>query len=79
MPALSCCRASPGASAPRRREVDVRITPGVADITEALDTRRADLTISGHGRVPERLSLRELLRDRLVWVLPPTTRWPKSR
>jgi DNA-binding transcriptional LysR family regulator len=50
-------------------EVDVRITPGVADITEALDTGRVDLAISAYGRVPERLGLRELLRDRLVWVL----------
>jgi DNA-binding transcriptional LysR family regulator len=49
--------------------VDVRITPGVADIAEALDTGRVDLAISGYGRVPERLGLRELLRDRLVWVL----------
>ena len=49
--------------------VDIRITPGVADIAEALDTGRVDLAISGYGRVPERLGLRELLRDRLVWVL----------
>ena len=49
--------------------VDVRITPDVADIAEALDTGRVDLAISGYSRVPERLGLRELLRDRLVWVL----------
>lgn len=49
--------------------VNVRITSGVADIAEALDTGRVDLAISGYCRVPERLGLRELLRDRLVWVL----------
>ena len=49
--------------------VDVRITPGIEDIGEALDTGRVDLAISGYGRVPERLGLHELLRDRLVWVL----------
>lgn len=49
--------------------VEIRITPGVADIGEALDTGRVDLAISGYGRVPERLGLRVLLRDRLVWVL----------
>lgn len=49
--------------------VDVRIAPGVADIGEALDTGRVDLAISAYGRVPERLGLHVLLRDRLVWVL----------
>jgi len=49
--------------------VDVRITPDIANIAEALDTGRVDLAISGYGRVPERLGLRGLLRDRLVWVL----------
>ena len=49
--------------------VDVRITPGIADIAEALDTGRVDLAISAYRRVPERLGLCELLRDRLVWVL----------
>ncbi len=49
--------------------IDVRITPGVADIGEALDTGRVDLAISAYGRVPERLGLQVLLRDRLVWVL----------
>jgi len=49
--------------------VDVRITPNAADIAEALDTGRVDLAMSGYGRVPERLGLHGLLRDRLVWVL----------
>ncbi len=49
--------------------VEVRITPGVADIAEALDTGRVDLAISAYGRVPGRLGLHGLLRDRLVWVL----------
>ena len=49
--------------------IEIRITPGVADIGEALDTGRVDLAISAYGRVPERLGLHVLLRDRLVWVL----------
>ncbi len=49
--------------------VDVRITPNAADIAEALDSGRVDLAMSGYGRVPERLGLHGLLRDRLVWVL----------
>lgn len=49
--------------------VGVRITPCVGDIGEALDTGRVDLAISAYGRVPERLGLHVLLRDRLVWVL----------
>lgn len=49
--------------------VDIRITTGTANVTEALDTGRLDLAIAGYGRVPERLGLLELLRDRLVWVL----------
>jgi len=49
--------------------VEIRVTPGTTEVTEALDTGRLDLAIVGYGRVPERLGLRELLRDRLVWVL----------
>ncbi len=49
--------------------IDIRITPGTAEAMEALDTGRLDLAISAYGRVPERLGLHELLRDRLVWVL----------
>ena len=49
--------------------VDIRITPGPANITEALDTGRLDLAIAGYGRVPERLGLHQLLHDRLVWVM----------
>ncbi len=49
--------------------IEVRVTPGVADIAEALDTGRVDVAVSSYGRVPERLGLRALLRDRLVWVL----------
>lgn len=48
--------------------VDIRITPGTAKVTEALDSGRLDLAIAGYGRVPERLGLHELLHDRLVWV-----------
>jgi DNA-binding transcriptional LysR family regulator len=49
--------------------VELRITPGTADVAEALDTGRLDLAMAGYGRAPERLGIRELLRDRLVWVL----------
>ena len=70
--AYACAVLLPGVVGRIRAEapgVDVRITPGVADIAEALDTGRVDLAISAYGRVPERLGLRELLRERLVWVL----------
>ncbi len=49
--------------------VGLRISPNTGDVTEALDTERLDLAMAGYGRVPKRLGLRELLRDRLVWVL----------
>ncbi len=70
--AYACAVLLPGVVGRIRAEapgVDVRITPGVADTAEALDTGRVDLAISGYRRVPERLGLCELLRDRLVWVL----------
>ena len=49
--------------------VELRVLPGVTDVTEALDTGRLDFAMGGYGRVPDRLGLRELLRDRLVWAL----------
>ena len=70
--AYACAVLLPGVVGRIRAEapgISVRITPDVADVAEALDTGRVDLAISGYGRVPERLGLRELLRDRLVWVL----------
>ena len=70
--AYSCAVLLPGVVGRIRADapgVDIRITPGIEDVAEALDSGRVDLAISGYARVPERLGLRELLRDRLVWVL----------
>ncbi len=49
--------------------VEIRVSPDTTDVTEALDTGRLDLAMAGYGRAPERLGLRELLRDCLVWAL----------
>lgn len=49
--------------------VEIRVSQDTIDITEALDTGRLDLAIGGYSRAPERLGRRDLLHDRLVWVL----------
>jgi DNA-binding transcriptional LysR family regulator len=49
--------------------VEVRVSQDTLDVTEALETGRLDLAVGGYSRVPEHLGRRNLLHDRLVWVL----------
>ena len=53
----------------RAPSVELRVRPGVAGVTEALDTNRLDLLIASYRRVPERFAVQELLMERHVWAL----------
>ncbi len=49
--------------------VELRIKPGIAGATEALDTSRLDLAIASYRRVPDRFGVQDLLQERLVWAM----------
>lgn len=49
--------------------VELRIKPGLAGLTDALDAGRIDLAIARYRRVPERFGTQQLLTERLVWAV----------
>ena len=49
--------------------VEIRVSQDGIDIAEALDTGRLDLAMGSYSKVPGHLGRRDLLHDRLVWVL----------
>lgn len=49
--------------------VQLRIKPGIAGATDALDSNRLDLAIASYRRVPERFGAHDLLHERHVWAL----------
>lgn len=49
--------------------VELRIRPGLAGLTDALDAGRIDVAIASYRRVPERFGAQELLTERLVWAM----------
>ncbi len=49
--------------------VELRIKPGFAGATEALNSSRLDLAIASYRRVPERFGVQDLLQERLVWAM----------
>ena len=53
----------------RAPSVELRIKPGVAGVTDALDSGRLDLVIASFRRVPERFGTHDLINERLVWAM----------
>lgn len=49
--------------------VQLRIKPGIAGATDALDSSRLDLAIACYRRVPERFGVQDLLQERHVWAI----------
>lgn len=49
--------------------IELRVKPGVAGLTDALDSNRLDLAIASYRRVPERFGVQDLLHERLVWAI----------
>jgi DNA-binding transcriptional LysR family regulator len=53
----------------RAPAIELRIKPGIAGATDALDSGRLDLFIASFRRVPERFAMQELFSERLVWAM----------
>jgi DNA-binding transcriptional LysR family regulator len=53
----------------RAPSVELRIKPGIAGMTDALDSGRLDLVIASFRRVPERFGVQDLFQERLVWTM----------
>ena len=49
--------------------VELRIKPGFAGVTDALDDGRLDFAIASYRRVPPQFGVEDLLTERLVWAL----------
>ncbi|HYZ62226.1 MAG TPA: LysR family transcriptional regulator [Acetobacteraceae bacterium] len=49
--------------------VELRIKPGFAGLTEALDSGELDFAIACYRQVPERFGMLELLEERHVWAM----------
>jgi DNA-binding transcriptional LysR family regulator len=49
--------------------IELRVKPGVAGVTDALDSNRLDLVIASYRRIPDRFASQDLLHERLVWAL----------
>jgi DNA-binding transcriptional LysR family regulator len=53
----------------RAPSIELRIKPGIAGVTDALDSGRLDLVVASFRRVPERFGVQDLFHERLVWVM----------
>lgn len=55
----------------RRRApgVELSVKPGVAGVTDALDSNRLDLVIASYRRVPQRFAVQDLFQERHVWAI----------
>jgi DNA-binding transcriptional LysR family regulator len=49
--------------------VELRIKPGFAGLTDALDNGELDLAIASYRQVPDRLGVLDVLEERHVWAL----------
>lgn len=49
--------------------IELRVKPGFAGLTDALDAGRVDLAIARYRRIPKRFGTQLLLTERLVWAV----------
>ena len=49
--------------------VELSVKPGVAGITDSLDSNRLDLVVASYHRVPPRFAVQDLFHERHVWAM----------